>query len=81
MDYHVMEARHVSGHRVWLEFRDGREGVVDLEGELIGPVFEALRDVDVFRQFHIDEVFHTLAWENGADMAPEFLHSRIQLAA
>jgi len=40
MDYHVIEARHVSGHKIWLRFRDGREGLVDLEGDLIGPVFE-----------------------------------------
>jgi Protein of unknown function (DUF2442) len=81
MDYHVMEARHVVGHRIWLRFRDGSEGVVDLDGELTGPVFEALRDVDAFKRFRVDEVFHTLVWENGADMAPEFLHSRIHVTA
>jgi hypothetical protein len=81
MDYHVMEARHVSGHRIWLRFRDGREGVVDLDGELTGPVFEALRDVAAFKRFRVDEVFHTLVWENGADLAPEFLHTRIHVTA
>jgi hypothetical protein len=81
MDYHVMEARHVSGHRIWLRCRDGSEGVVDLDGELTGPVFEALRDVAAFKRFRVDEVFHTLVWENGADMAPEFLHSRLHVTA
>ena len=26
MNYHVLEARHVAGHTVWLRFRDGTEG-------------------------------------------------------
>ena len=46
MDYHVMEARHVAGHTVWLRFRDGTIGEVDLTAALRGPVFERLKDVE-----------------------------------
>jgi len=81
MDYHVMEARHVSGHRIWLGCSDGGEDVVDLDGELTGAVLEALRDVAASKRFRVDEVFHTLVWENGADLAPEFLHARIHVTA
>jgi hypothetical protein len=45
-----------------------------LAGELDGEVFEPLRDVDYFARFSVDD---TLAWPNGADFAPEFLHQRI----
>jgi hypothetical protein len=81
MHYHIAEARYVSGYKIWLRFRDGSEGVVDLEGELLGPVFEPLRALDEFRRFRIDDVFHTLVWSNGADIAPEFLHARVHVAA
>jgi hypothetical protein len=81
MDYHVVEARYVSGHTVWLRFRDGTVGEVDLTGALRGPVFEALRDVAYFKRFSVHPEFHTLVWPNGADLAPEFLHKQAQVAA
>jgi len=71
MDYLVVEARHVGGHRVWLRFRDGSEGTVDLGGRLHGVVFEPLRDPTYFAAFTLDD---TLCWPNGADFAPETLY-------
>ncbi len=32
MDYHIVEARYVAGHVVWLRFRDGTSGEIDLPG-------------------------------------------------
>jgi len=81
MDYHVIDARHVRGHIVWRRFRDGTCGEVDLGPELHGPVFEVLRDDAAFRAFRIDPEFHTLAWPNGADFAPGFLHDAITVTA
>ncbi len=51
MNYHVLEARYVTGHVIWLRFRDGTTGEIDLASVLDGPVFEPLRDPAVFRQF------------------------------
>jgi hypothetical protein len=42
-------------------------------------VFEPLRDPAVFSQFTIHPEFHTLVWENGADLAPEFLHDHVRV--
>lgn len=81
MHYHVIEARHVRDHIVWLRFRDGTCGEVDLGPELRGPVFAALRDASVFATFRIDPEFHTLVWPNGADFAPEFLHDATKVTA
>lgn len=50
-DYHVLEARYLSGHVLWLRFRDGTAGVIDLGPALQGPAFEPLRDPTVFRRF------------------------------
>lgn len=81
MNYHVVDARHVRGHTLWLRFRDGTSGEINLGPVLAGPVLEPLKDVEVFKQFSIHPEFHTLVWPNGADFAPEFLHDNIQVTA
>ncbi len=69
----VTEARPTSGRRVWLSFADGREGEVDLSRYLgYGPVFAPLADEEFFRQLRVEA--GTIAWPNGADIAPERLY-------
>jgi hypothetical protein len=81
MDYHLVEAKHVEGYRIWVRFRDGRTAVVDLEEELVGSIFQPVRVLDTFRSFTIHPEFHTLVWPNGADIAPEPLYERARRAA
>ena len=81
MHYHVLEARYVGGHVVWLRFRDGTRGEIDLTPVLKGPVFEPLWDPVVFSGFQIHPEFHTLVWPNGADIAPEYLHDNVRITA
>ena len=69
----VTEARPTTGRRVWLRFADGEEGEVDLSRYLnYGPVFAPLEDEGFFRQLRVEA--GTIAWPNGADIAPERLH-------
>jgi len=81
MDYDVLEARYLGGHTVWLRFRDGTAGEIDLGPVLRGRVFEPLRNPAYFRTFTIDPEFNTLVWPNGADIAPEFLHDNVRVTA
>jgi hypothetical protein len=81
MNYDVLEARYVGEYVVWLRFRDGTTGEINLEKELFGPVFEPLRDPALFSQFQIHPEFQTLTWPNGADFAPEFLHRSVRVTA
>lgn len=79
MDYSVLEARYLGGYVIWLRFRDGTAGEVDLGRELWGPMFEPLKDPAYFKTFTVHPEFHTLVWPNGADFAPEFLHDAIRV--
>lgn len=79
MDYDVVEARYVRDYVLWLRFRDGTSGEIDLWPVLRGPVFQALKDLAFFRQFSIHPEFETLTWPNGADLAPEFLHDNVRV--
>lgn len=81
MNYRLLEARHVSKYTLFLRFSDGVEGEIDLQRELHGPVFEALRDVEAFKSFTLHPELHTLVWPNGADFSPEFLHDNVRVTA
>jgi hypothetical protein len=71
MILHVTDAEYVGDYRLQLKFNNGAQGVVDLESELYGEVFEPLRDKTLFRRFTLTS--RTVEWPNGADFAPEFL--------
>ena len=78
MDYRLIDAKYVRDFVVWVKFNDGVEGEIDLREELSGPLFEPLRDVNLFRKFVVHPELHTIVWENEADFSPEFLHDKAQ---
>jgi hypothetical protein len=75
----VADAQLVENYVLRVRFSDGTEGVVDLESELVGPVFDPLRDPVYFGKFRVDDDLHTVVWPNGADFAPEFLYERARV--
>ncbi|MDQ3698090.1 MAG: DUF2442 domain-containing protein [Gemmatimonadota bacterium] len=77
----VVEVRHIRDHLLWLRFSDGATGDVDLANELHGEVFEPLEDVALFARVHVDPELQTVAWPNGADLAPEFLRELVRSRA
>jgi hypothetical protein len=81
MILHIKEARYLRDYTLWLRFNDGAEGEVDLTTELDGEVFEPLQNVDQFRNFKVDPELQTIVWDNGADMAPEFLYEHLKILA
>jgi hypothetical protein len=76
MFLHIDRAEYVAGHRIHVWFNDGTDGEVNLGEVLSGPIFEPLRDVTYFKLFRLEG--HTLSWPNGADFAPEYLHSLVR---
>lgn len=81
MILHVKEAEYLHDYVIWVKFNDGIEGEVDLRGELTGEIFGPLKDKKIFRSFKVDPVLETIVWENGADLAPEFLRDNVKIPA
>lgn len=71
----VIRAEYRGDFRIHLVFNDGSQGTIDFRPWLDGPVFEPLAHVDYFQRFFIDG--GTVAWPNGADIAPETLHETV----
>ena len=74
MDYMpiVVKAEYIKGHELLLVFDNGVEKRIDLKDHLKGSVFAPLKDIEYFKRFFLDG--WTVAWPNGADLAPEFLY-------
>ena len=68
----VVEAKHDGRFRIRLVFDDKTTKTVDFRPWLKGPVFAPLKDLKYFQRFFLDG--GTVAWPNGADIAPETLY-------
>jgi len=78
----VVGASYESDYRISVEFNDGMRGMVDLRQiifEDTRPIFAALREKELFRRFRVE--LDTLVWDNGLDLAPEFLYDLAVLPA
>lgn len=72
---HVSAVQVIGDHRLRLTFEDGVTGEVAFEGREWRDVFEPLADQAFFAQVRVDPELGTIAWPNGADMAPEPLYA------
>jgi hypothetical protein len=78
----VTDARALPEYRLWVRFSDGTEGEVDLKDFVAAdprPIVSQLRDARAFSAIRIE--MDTVVWDNGFDLAPEFLHARAQAHA
>ncbi len=68
----VTKAKYVSDYLIEIKFNDGTKKVIDFEPWLTGPIFKPLKNKVYFKKFFVDGP--TIAWPNGADIAPETLY-------
>lgn len=72
----VIDVEVIGDHRLRLTFEDGLVGEIDFTGRHWRRVFAPLADPAFFAQVRVDPALGTVAWPNGADMAPETLYER-----
>jgi hypothetical protein len=75
----VTHAKYAGEYRIRLRFSDGLEGEIDLRETLFGDrreIFAELTNLEAFRRFRI--AMDTVVWDNGLDLAPEFLRALLQ---
>ncbi|OHB74293.1 MAG: death-on-curing protein [Planctomycetes bacterium RBG_16_59_8] len=75
----VTSIEYRDGYVYHVVFDDGLEGDIDFSGYVgKGPVFVPLKDTAYFRKARIEG--GTIAWPNGADIAPETLYEEVAVA-
>jgi hypothetical protein len=77
MILHVTKADYITEFKIKVLFNDGLEKIIDLKNYISSkkhPFFQPLKQVDEFKKFHVNK---TLVWDNGADIAPEYLHDKV----
>lgn len=67
----VTDVEYNGDYSLICTFNDGAVKKVDMTSVLDAPAFQELKDLDLFKQFGLDE---TIFWGNGADIAPEWLY-------
>ena len=79
VDPRLSNARHIGDYQMWLQFDDGRTGIVDFSDDLWGEDLEPLRDRVTFEELKFDEGLATLSWERGGiDISPSYLYSKLE---
>jgi hypothetical protein len=73
--YRVTAFEIVADYALRIHFDDGTEQVIDFEPVLYGPVFEPLRNLELFNQVKLVEEVGCLEWPTDADFDPETLRN------
>lgn len=71
----IEKAEYKGEFKIFLEFDDGKKGIVDLENFLQTnrlTVFKRICDIKEFQKFSLNH--DTIVWGEDLDLAPEFLH-------
>jgi hypothetical protein len=74
----VLRLKALDGHRLWLRFSDGSEGVRDFADVIAagGPMVEPLKAQDYFARAFVE--MGTPTWPNGFDADPISLYMELR---
>ena len=70
----MTNASYLGNYNLELAFNDGTTGTANLHDAIFNDhraIFSELRDEKEFQKFNV--AHYTVVWENGLDLAPEFL--------
>ena len=77
----VKSAEYLDNYRIKISFNNFKEGIIDLKIVICNDkrkIFQELKDINKFKQFTLNLDLDTIIWNNGLDLAPEFLYDLYQ---
>jgi hypothetical protein len=75
MHWDVVEVKPEPGYRLFVRFKDGLAGCVQLRREELTGVLAPLLDVGFFERVFIDH--GAVAWPGEIDLAPDAMHAQV----
>jgi hypothetical protein len=75
MYWDVVEVKPESDYRLFVRFKDGLAGRVQLRPEELTGVLAPLLDEQFFKQVFID--YGAVAWPGEIDLAPDAMYARV----
>lgn len=70
--WQVKAVEYLSDYKLKLTFADGCVKIADLENRLNKGILKQLQDINLFKTVNLE--FSSIAWDNDADIAPEWLY-------
>ncbi|MDR0321754.1 MAG: DUF2442 domain-containing protein [Treponema sp.] len=74
----IIKAELKGDYKVFMEFNDGTNGIIDFKEKLSNDHRLIIRDLLDLEKFKTVKVgLDTLCWDNGVDFAPEYLYEQL----
>jgi hypothetical protein len=75
MNY-IIDAKYIKNYEIEVLFSNGKKSILNLENTIKKDhrkIFQELSDQKKFQKFKV--AMDTIVWDNGLDLAPEFLYN------
>lgn len=79
MEYWIEKAEARKNYRLWVRFKDGMEGEIDLSNLIDKGVFKKWKDPKEFEKVSVDQESKTVVWPGGLDLAPDALYEELKI--
>ncbi len=78
MLYDIIEVKVVKNYILYIRFEDGLSGEIDISKLVpFEGIFANFKKHSYFATVRVDKDLGTIVWDNGADLAPDYLYSII----
>ena len=78
MLYDIIEVKVVKNYILYIRFEDGLAGEIDISKLVpFEGIFSNFKELAYFATVRVDKDLGTIVWDNGADLAPDYLYSII----
>lgn len=69
----IIEVKALDDYKIYLKFKNGEEKIYDMNNFIKNyKMYSKLKDKEYFQKIKIRK--DTIEWENGEDIAPEYLY-------
>lgn len=78
-DLVIDEIKYLSDYTLYIKFSDNISGKINISKVIpFEGIFEKLKEKDYFSSVKLNKELGSISWDNGADIATDFLYEKIE---